>query len=158
KFDTIIYDGIYFLTTRHFIDPKVLAQAVYMVRGAFYSRSSFECSMNRFYDLGVYKFANSRFKDVGDHLVDFYFYLQPAKKHQIGTQLEVGTLESSIASGVKITFQSRNVVHRANNISLSVSGGIQIPAFPVIRYDSIFYNVAAQLDYTLPKFAFPFLN
>jgi outer membrane protein assembly factor BamA len=158
KFDTIIYEGMYFLTTRHFIDPDVLASAVYMVRGALYSRNSFECTMNRFYDLGVYKFANSRFKNVGDRQLDFYFYLQPAKKYQFSPSFEFGTVESAIASGVKISYQSRNVIHRANNISLSLVGGIQVPAFPVIRYDSIFYNISAQLDYTLPKFAIPFLH
>lgn len=158
KFDTIFYDGIYFLTTKHFIDDDVLSSSVYMVQGALYSRSSFECTMNRFYDLGVYKFANSRFKNVADNQVDFYFYLQPAKKHQIGTQVDVGTVESNIASGIKISYQSRNLIHRANSINLSLVGGVQVPVFPTLRYDSIFYNISAQLDYVLPKFALPFLN
>ena len=158
KFDTVIYDGIYFLTTKHFIDADVLSSSVFMVQNALYSRSSFECTMNRIYDLAVYKFANSRFKTVPGNQVDFFFFLQPAKKHQIGTQLDIGTVESNIASGIQISYQSRNVIHRANNIHLSLIGGVQVPVFPNLRYDSLFYNISGQLDYVLPRFALPFLH
>lgn len=158
KFDTIIYEGLHFLTTRHYVDPDVLSSAVFMVQGAFYSRASYECTINRISDLGIFKFANARFKNVGGLQLDCFIYLQPSKKHQISTEIDVGNVEDNIASGLKISFQSKNVVRRANNIDLSLVGGVQIPVFPQFRYDSIFYNINAQLNYVLPKFAFPFVH
>ena len=70
KFDTIIYDGFRFLTTKRYVDPDVLSSAVFMVQGALYSRSSFDCTLNRISDLGIFKFANARFNDVGGHMLD----------------------------------------------------------------------------------------
>ncbi len=158
KYDTIIYDGLRFLTTRHYVDPDVLATAVYMVQGALFSGSSYDCTLDRFYDLGIFKFANARFNDVGGHQLDCFIYLQPAKRHSLGAELDVGNEADNFASGIKISYQSRNVVHRANSINLSLVTGIQIPVFPKFRYDSIFYNLSGEIDYVLPKFAFPFLK
>lgn len=157
-YDTIVHEGFHFLTTQHYVDPEVLATAVYMVQGALFSSSSYNCTLDRFYDLGIFKFANARFVDVGANQLDCYIYLQPSKRHSLGAELDVGNEADNFASGVKISYQSRNVFRRANTINFSFVTGVQIPVFPGFRYDSIFYNLSGQIDYILPKFAFPFLR
>lgn len=158
KFDTLFENGFYFLTTRKFLDPDVLSESVFLQPGGLYSRSNYDCTLGRISDLGIYKFANVRFEQLPDNAMNTFIYLQPAKKHQISSELLVGNVEDNFASGLKLSYSSRNLAHRANRLDLSLTGGIQIPVFPNVNVDSVFYNVVGRVDYVLPRFAFPFIN
>ncbi len=159
KYDTIYYDGIYFLSTKNFLDPDVLATAVFLSKDQMYSRSNYECTLHRISDLGVYKFANVRFVKADTNGVHNFLncnmYLQPSKKHTIGGSVDVGNVESNFASGIKLSFGSKNVNNRANRIDVSATAGVQIPVF---NADSLFYSFNLQLNYSIPKFAFPFIH
>ncbi|MCY7410098.1 MAG: hypothetical protein LH473_07480, partial [Chitinophagales bacterium] len=159
KYDTIYYDGIYFLSTKNFLDPDVLATAVFLSKDQRYSRGNYECTLHRISDLGVYKFANVRFVKADTNGVHNFLncnmYLQPSKKHTIGGSVDVGNVESNFASGIKLSFGSKNVNNRANRIDVSATAGVQIPVF---NADSLFYSFNLQLNYSIPKFAFPFIH
>jgi outer membrane protein assembly factor BamA len=158
KYDTVISDNMYFLETTPFLDQRTLASSIFMLPGTLYSRNDYECTLNRISDLAVYKFASVRFDPVGDQQLDCSVFLQPAKKYQLGTEVLLGNVEENLASALKLSFQSKNLMHRANRLDLSLTGGVQIPVFPSVNTDSLFYNIAARVDYLMPRFAFPFIH
>lgn len=154
-FDTAAVDGLHFLTAQKFVDLPVVADAIFMRPGYLYSRRDYECSLNRLADLNVFKFASARFTEVDSAHLDAVFFLQPARKHQVSAEVDVGNVENSLATGIRLSLLSRNVARRANRIDLSGLAGVQIP---VVRPDSLFYNLSAQLRYVLPRFAVPFFQ
>lgn len=158
KYDTVISDNMYFLETTPFLDQRTLASSVFMFPSTLYSRNDYECTLNRISDLAVYKFASVRFDQVEDRTLDCSILLQPAKKYQIGTEVLLGNVEENLSSALKLSFQSKNIAQRANRLDFSLTGGVQIPVFPTINADSLFYNVIARVDYLMPRYAFPFIH
>ncbi|MCS6990930.1 MAG: BamA/TamA family outer membrane protein [Chitinophagales bacterium] len=154
-FDTTDLMGFRFLEAGQFIHLPVVAEAIFLRPGALYSRLDYECSLNRLADLNVYKFASARFIEADSNRLDAVFLLQPARKHQVSAELDVGNVENSLATGIRLSLLSRNVARRANRIDLSGLAGIQVP---VVRPDSLFYNFSVQLRYAMPRFAVPFIH
>ncbi len=160
QYDTVLYNGLYFLSTRKFIDPKILSTAIFLTKGTLYSRNDYDCTLNRVSDLGVFKFANVRFVRADSssgvkNSLNCFIYLQPAKKLTLGGEIEVGNVESNFASGVRLSFGDKNVAAGANRFDISTAGGIQVP---VLNKDSLFYSLNGQINYYIPKFAFPFIH
>lgn len=154
-FDTTAYHDLLFLSAQRFIELPVVSDALFLRPGGMYSRRDYECSLNRLSDLNVYRFASARFVEADSALLDAIFLLQPARKHQVSAEFDVGNVENSLATGVRLSLLSRNVARRANRIDLSGLAGIQVP---VVRPDSLFYNLSLQLRYAMPRFAFPFVH
>ncbi len=154
-YDTLMYRGLNFYYRKPVVDPDVLAEAVFLRQGDCYSVNSYDCTMNRLSDLQVFKFASARFLPVDSCGMNCFIYLQPLPKNQISAEWDIGNVENNLASGLRMSYLSRNILRKANRFDISLLAGVQVP---VLRPDSLFYNFVGQARYVLPRFAVPFLH
>ncbi len=120
------------------IDPehkfklKTFSRMLVFNKGDVYSRRDHNRSLNRLVSMGTFKFVKAKFEEVdtsGNYL-DPYYFLTPLPQHSY--KLEVtGLTKSNNATGteVAVSWQNRNTFRGAENLILSVFGGLETQVY-----------------------------
>ena len=157
-YDTTLYYNWIILQHNVIIKPPTYLTTVFLRSGDYYSRSNVECTFNRLYNLGIFKFINVQWKELPGQKLDASVLITPGKKQNVTAQIEANNIESSLGGGVQLSYASKNVFKEANIFSTTLNAGIEAPVFNGTAIDSIRVNLGAQINFSIPRFAMPFIR
>lgn len=144
---------------RHTIRPMAFKNSVLLRPDSVYSRRLHSNSLNRFVNLGPYKFVSSRFTAApGDSTVlDAYYFLTPYKTKSLQLQLTGRTTSANYAgSQLNINWLHRNAFKGAEALAITLFGStdIQLGGGTGTHYSA--YQFGLQTSLSWPRFISPF--
>ncbi|RYE17827.1 MAG: hypothetical protein EOP51_23215 [Sphingobacteriales bacterium] len=140
------------------IRPMAFKNTVLMHPGDVYNRTSHNNSLNRFVNLGPYKFVKNRFDpvDSDSSKLDVFYFLTPQKRKSI--QVEVlGRTNSANFTGtqVNLNWRNRNTFKGAELLTLTLFGSSDVQISGQNGGFNV-YQVGGQMRLTWPRFIAPF--
>ncbi len=155
-----MYDSIYIRDTLYKIRPDALVRSVTYRPGSLYSLRKQNRTLNRFINMGVFKFVKNRY--VGDrdsinpHYLDVYYYLTQLPKKSI--QTEIGTFSKSnsfTGAQASITWRNRNAFRGGEQIYVKTYGSFESSSNDSLKANNNF-SLGAELSLLFPRFVTPF--
>jgi len=143
---------------RKTVNNYIFANTVLMHPGEVYNRTDHNNSLNRFVNLGPYKFVKNRFEDVStdSSKLNVYYFLTPYKKKSL--QLEVlGRTTSANYTGTQINLNwlNRNAFKGGEALKVTLFGSTDVQ----VGGDNGGFNVyqaGIQTTLSWPRFISPF--
>ena len=153
-------NGIYIRDTAKYIKPTAITRMITYKPDSLYNVQKQNATLNRFINMGVFKFVKSRYKSVGDTLLprylDVYYYLTPLPKRNV--QAEIGTFSKSnsyTGAQLSVTWRNRNLFKGAEQFYYKAYG-----AFETSSNDSLTghnnYRLGGEISLVSPRFLTPF--
>lgn len=160
-------DGIYIRDTVHKFKPFVFTKAITYRSSSTYSLTDQNKTLNRFINLGVFKFVKNRFeaaanndtlKSLNDSSngLNAYYYLTPQKKKTI--QAEIGTFGKSnsyVGGQLNINWLNRNIFRGAESFNVKTYLSYETASIDSLK-DNNNYRIGAELSLIVPRFFVPF--
>ncbi|RVT99883.1 hypothetical protein EOD41_15695 [Mucilaginibacter limnophilus] len=139
------------------IRPFAFKNTVLLHPGEVYNRTSHNNSLNRFVNLGPYKFVKNRFEDVSadSSKLDVYYFLTPYQKKSI--QVEVlGRTTSANFNGtqVSINWRHRNAFKGAELLRVTAFGSTDVQISGQNGGYNV-YQLGGEMNLTWPRFISP---
>jgi len=160
KINLKMYDSIYIRDTLNKITPHALVRSVTYRPGSLYNLKTQNRTLNRFINMGVFKFVKNRY--IGDidtinpHHLDVYYYLTQLPKKSI--QAEVGTFTKSnsfTGAQASATWRNRNTFKGAEQLYLKTYGSFESSGNDSLKKNNNF-SLGAELSLLFPRFVTPF--
>ncbi len=140
------------------IRPYAFTNTVLLHPGDIYNRTEHNNSLNRFVELGPYKFVKNHFEDVtpDSAKLDIYYFLTQQKKKSLQVEL-LARQTSANFSGTQIdlNFKNRNTFKGAELFTLTLFGSSDIQ-FGSYNHGYNVYQVGIAPSISWPRFVGPF--
>ena len=160
KVGLIVYDSIFIRDTVKSFKPKALVRPLTYKPGSIYNLNNHNQTLNRYINMGVFKFVKSRYEASSDSVapknMDVYYYFTPTKKKTISAELG-GFSKSNSFTGAQINlnWRNRNLFRGAELLNIKTYG-----AFETASNDTLIQNnnfrVGAEVSLSIPRFVTPF--
>ncbi|WP_183566155.1 BamA/TamA family outer membrane protein [Mucilaginibacter sp. SP1R1] len=142
---------------RKTVNNYIFANTVLLHPGDVYNRTNHNNSLNRFVNLGPYKFVKNRFEDVSEDSskLDVYYFLTPYKKKSL--QLEVlGRTTSANYTGtqVNLNWLNRNAFKGGEALKVTLFGSTDVQ-FGGNNNGFNVYQAGIQTTLSWPRFISP---
>jgi len=141
---------------RKTVNSYIFANTVLLHPGEVYNRTDHNNSLNRFVNLGPYKFVKNRFEDVTDSSkLDVYYFLTPYKKKSLQLEL-LGRTTSANYTGtqININWLNRNAFKGGEALKVTLFGSTDVQ----LGGDNSGFNVyqaGIQTTLSWPRFISP---
>ena len=143
---------------KHTVRPFLFANTVLLHPGDIYNRTEHNKSLNRFIDLGPYKFVKNRFEDVtpDSPKLDIYYFLTPYPKKSLQVEL-LARQTSANYSGTQIdlTFRNKNTFKGGELFSTTLFASSDLQFGHVMNGYNV-YQFGIQPSLSWPRFVGPF--
>lgn len=148
-------------------DPQIrlrpLREHTYLKEGTLYNDDNYYKTVNAFSQLGAWNQVEVRTVTHKDSVnkADFHFFLTPARKYSLGTDLEVSRNTGSIITGNLlgvanvVTLRNRNVWKESIQSSTNLRNGIELGFSDTGSLLQTFQSSISQ-TYSIPHFITPF--
>ncbi len=155
-----LLDGIYIRDTIGNIKPAALIRPVTYRPGGLYSIKNQNRTLNRFINMGIFKFAKNRY--VGDldtlnpHYLDVYYYLTPLPSKSF--QAEVGAFSKSnsfTGARASLTWRNRNLFKGAEQLYIKTYGSFESSGSSALQANNNF-SLGTDVSLLFPRFVTPF--
>ena len=156
----IVYEDIFIRDTVNEFRPSTLASSITYDTGSLYNQQKHNESLNRFINMGAFKFVKSRYEPSTDSVnpsrMDVFYYLTPLKKKTINAEIGGFTKSNSFTGAqVNVNWKNRNLFKGAEQLNVKTYG-----AFEVSLNDSLKKNnnwrIGAEVSLQIPRFVTPF--
>ena len=156
----IEYKGVIIRDTVNSFMPRALVRSLTYDTGSLYNLQKHNESLNRFINMGSFKFVKSRYEPSSDSinpsLMNVYYYLTPLKKKTISAELGGFTKSNSFTGAqANLNWKNRNLFRGAEQLNVKTYG-----AFEVSLNDSLKQNnnwrLGAEVSLVVPRFVTPF--
>ena len=154
------FSGIYIRDTIHNIKPSALIQPVIYRPGSLYNIKSQNRTLNRFINMGIFKFAKNRYVGDGDtlhpHFLDVYYYLTPLPQKSF--QAEVGAFTKSnsfTGARASLTWRNRNLFKGAEQLFVKTYGSFESSGNSSLQANNNF-SLGTDVSLLFPRFVTPF--
>jgi len=162
--DTLI-NGIHFMlpeNLEHSVRPDVIANRIFLKKGALYSQSDYDKTVRNLGELGIFKFANIDEKIVADTttIINFNIYLPPNQRRSIGGNLEYkntslrdSPIPSPNLNGLEtsLSYQDKNAFGGSEVFNANLGFGIQVGNSTTGNFIDNF-DISPRFDLSIPKF------
>lgn len=139
------------------IRPRVLARAIQLRKNERYSIQNYNNTVNRLYDLNLWQFVTVQYRERTDTVqkLDAYVLLTPRKKQELSANIDVTTSNDYlVGSGVTLGYRHYNVSRSANELHITLKGGLEVARND--RFDLQAREYGVNADLVLPRFMLPF--
>lgn len=143
-----------------FIRMEPIIQHNYVENGNLYDEQKYLKTLNTFSSLGPWNQVDSKIVERVDspRILDYHFFMVPAKKYSFGYDIEVSRNSGSIISGNLLgisnvlTLRNRNIWKRAIQSSTVIRGGVEL-GFS----DTVLQTIQISLSqtYSIPRLLTP---
>jgi len=162
KFGLFNEDGLLIRDTVHAFKPDLFKRTITYRPGQIYSSKDQNTSLNRFINLGAFKFVKNRYdiaKDTpGMYRLNAYYFLTPLKKKSLQAELDGFSKENGyIGSQASVNWKNRNAFGRAEQLAVKVYGSFELSLLDSLRGANN-YTVGTNVSLTFPKYEIPFFN
>jgi len=141
---------------RKTVNSYIFANTVLLHPGEVYNRTDHNNSLNRFVNLGPYKFVKNRFEDVTDSSkLDVYYFLTPYKKKSLQLEL-LGRTTSANYTGtqININWLNRNAFKGGEALKVTLFGSTDVQ-FGGDNSGFNVYQAGIQTTLSWPRFISP---
>lgn len=155
-----LFNGIYIRDTIKNTKPAALVRPVTYRPQSLYSIKNQNRTLNRFINMGIFKFAKNRYAGDGDTLhpkfLDVYYYLTPLPAKSFQTELGVFSKSNSF-TGVRasITWRNRNLFKGAEQLYIKTYGSFESSGNSALQANNNF-SLGTDVSLLLPRFVTPF--
>ena len=158
----IKYDGLHIKDSAQKFKPKLFARTITYRPGRLYSSRSQNSTLNRFINLGAFKFVKNRFDPVVDsgdiYRLNVYYYLTPAKKKSFQGEINAFTKENnSLGAQVSVNWKNRNLFKGAEQLNIKAYTGFEVSIADSLRNNNS-YRIGGEASIRFPRYAVPFLR
>ncbi len=158
------YDGLRIKDTIKNFKKTLFAQTITYRPGSIYSSKQQNTTLNRFINLGAFKFVKNRFEaekvaQANDtaHLMNVYYYLTPAKQKSIQAQIDGFTKENNfLGTQFSVNWRNRNAFHGAEQLAVKTFAGIETTSGDSVKNNN--YRLGAEVTLKIPRYAIPFFK
>ncbi|GHB54054.1 translocation and assembly module lipoprotein TamL [Persicitalea jodogahamensis] len=155
------------------VDPKdnyrsrIFDDAIGFTKGSRYNSELHDVSLSRLINLNNFKFVKNRFELVprsDSAILNAYYYLTPAKKKSLRTELSGLTKSNNLAgTQVDVSWSNKNAFRGAELLRLSSNVGVDwqiggIPEGQTNRDVNNFLRFNVQGELSFPRFIIPFYH
>ncbi|MEO6833235.1 MAG: BamA/TamA family outer membrane protein [Chitinophagaceae bacterium] len=152
---------------QYFVREKVLMHQIFMGPGQYYSQDNYDLTITKLNELGLFQYVQTYIIEDStlpdDQNLRFIILMNPSKPFDFSINYEVtnGTTYT-LGNSIGLNFRNRNLLKGANQLSISLTGGIELGYNKDGANDFVnkFYllsrnaGINATLDF--PKFIAPF--
>ncbi len=158
----IKFDGLIIKDSAKKFKPQLFAQTITYRPGTLYNSREQNSTLNRFINLGTFKFVKNRFEpliDSGDlHRMNVYYYLTPAKKKSLQGELAAFSKENnSLGAQLSVNWKNRNTFRGAELLSIKAYTGFEVSVADSLKNNNNF-RIGAEASLKIPRYAIPFLK
>lgn len=150
---------VFIVDSARLYNPRLFNDILSLKPGRRFSSRAQDLTLSRFINVGTFKFVRNRFDPIqrGDSsFLDVHYYLTPYPKKSIRAEI-AGTSRSNSLVGSELTLSilNRNFFKRAEQLSLNLAGGIEVPIAALGRITKT-YRYGATLNLNVPRLMVPF--
>ena len=158
----IKYDGLHIKDSAEKFKPRLFARTITYRPGSLYNSRSQNSTLNRFINLGAFKFVKNRFDPVVDsgdiYRLNVYYYLTPAKKKSFQGEVNAFTKENnSLGAQVSVNWKNRNLFKGAEQLNIKAYTGFEVSIADSLRNNNS-YRIGGEASIRFPRYAVPFLR
>lgn len=158
------YDGLLIKDSLKKFRSRLFAHTITYRPGTIYNSRSQNTTLNRFINLGAFKFVKNRFEPIKDtslidtsHLMNVYYYLTPARKKTLQAEIDAFKKENSYTgSQVSINWKNRNAFRGAEQLGIKVYGGFETTRSDSVKNNN--YRFGSEVTLKMPRYVIPFFN
>ena len=157
--DFMFYDSIYIQNNNKTYKPQIFKTAITYRPGNLYSTRTQNATLNRFINLGTFKFVKNRFElvDSVNNKLDVYYYLTPAKKKSIQFGLDAFSKDNNyVGTQLSVNWKNRNKFRGSEELSLRGYGSVEYALADSLRNSN--YRIGGEATLRIPRYSIPFLN
>lgn len=153
-------DNIFISDSSHKFKPFVFTKAITYRPGNIYSLTEHNKTLNRFINLGAFKFVKNRFEiapisDSIDRLNAFY-YLTPEKKKNIKAEIGAfGKSNSYFGGQLNVNWLNRNIFHGAESFNVKTYLSYETATIDSLKNNNN-YRIGTEISLIIPRFFVPF--
>jgi outer membrane protein insertion porin family len=157
----IVYDKLIIKDSAKKFKPRLFAHTITYRPGSLYNSRNQNSTLNRFINLGAFKFVKNRFeplKDTASYRMDVYYYLTPAKKKSIQGELGAFSRENNtLGAQLAVNWKNRNTFRGAEQLSVKAYTSFEVSVADSLKKNNSF-RIGAEANLKIPRYAVPFLN
>jgi outer membrane protein insertion porin family len=121
--DTLQHGDYTIYSASNYMKPRIFLNSVLFKPGDYYSREKYNNSIRQLMSFQTYRYANIRYRDIGNNKLNAYYEMTPAQKMSVSAELNAVSKSNSFAGpGVLLSFKSKNFFRGAEMFSLNFSG------------------------------------
>lgn len=156
----IVYEDILIRDTVNAFKPSTLARAITYDTGSLYNQQKHNESLNRFINMGAFKFVKSRYEPSTDSInpsrMDVYYYLTPLKKKTINAEIGGFTKSNSFTGAqVNVNWKNRNLFKGAEQLNVKTYGAFELSINDSLKQNNN-WRLGAEVSLMAPRFVTPF--
>ncbi len=128
KPDTIKIGNYFYVSEKHQFKPKTILGVVFLEKDSLYSRTSHYNTLRNLMGIGVYKYANARFKpdDSLPGRMNVNLFLTPVKKISLSAEMSAAIKSNNFAGpGLNLIYKNRNLFAGAELLTLTLGGSFE---------------------------------
>ena len=158
--------GVRFRYHDYYVREPVLLKHIYLVEGKLFSQNNYDQTITKLNELGLFQYV--RLYLVEDTTVKqvrtlrCFVLLNPTRKYDVTTNFEVSSGSTySLGSAISVGFRNRNMFRGGNQLSVTVSGGVETGYSPqhgddvISRFYLLSRNFGFNTSIVFPKFLAP---
>lgn len=153
-------NGIYVRDTVRQFKPGLFAANITYRPGEWYNINEQNKTLNRFINLGTFKFVKNRFEAMGHTdtagLLRAYYYLTPARRKNIQAEIGGFSKSNSFTGGqLNLNWRNGNLFKKAENLTIKTYGAFEVSLSDSLKANNN-WRAGAEISLTLPRFLVPF--
>lgn len=156
KEDTTFYERYYIVGGRNRYKPQLFTQAMQFYPGDLWNRTDQNMALNRLVNMGTFKFVRNEFDDIGDNLLNTFYYLTPMPKMSLRAEVNGYTKsDSRTGSNITLGWRNRNTLRGAELFAITANVGSEIQrGGQNLNVNTFQFGLEPSL--TVPRFVIPF--
>ncbi|RYF90880.1 MAG: hypothetical protein EOO03_02715 [Chitinophagaceae bacterium] len=156
----IAYEDILIRDTVNAFKPSTLARPITYDTGSLYNQQRHNESLNRFINMGAFKFVKTRYEPSSDSInpsrMDVYYYLTPMKKKTINAEIGGFTKSNSFTGAqLNVNWKNRNLFRGAEQLNVRTYGAFELSLNDSLKQNNN-WRVGAEVALVVPRLITPF--
>jgi outer membrane protein insertion porin family len=152
------YRNYFVVQKREYVRDFVFKNVVQFQKGSIYSRTEHNKALNRFVELGPFKFVKNRFEDVSTDSpkLNVFYFLTPYPRKSLRFEV-LGRTTSANFTGtqVNLSWRNRNAFKGAELLTVSLFGSTDVQVSGQNSGYNV-YQTGVQTSLSWPRFISPF--
>ncbi|MHC1777949.1 MAG: BamA/TamA family outer membrane protein [Lentimicrobium sp.] len=160
KPDTIKIGNYFYVSGKHQFKPQTILGVVFLEKDSLYSRTHHYNTLRNLMGIGVYKYANARFRpdDLIPDRMNVNLFLTPVKKISLSAEMSAAIKSNNFAGpGLNLIYKDRNLFAGAELLTLSLGGSFETQVSGDSKGQTS-YQVNLDGSLSLPRFVPSFIG
>ncbi len=153
------YRNYFVVQKKEYVRDFVFKQTVQFQKGSVYSRTEHNKALNRFVELGPFKFVKNRFEDVSTPdtpKLNIFYFLTPYQRKSLQFEIETRTTSANFTgTQVNVSWRNRNAFKGAELLTVSLFGSTDVQVSGQNSGLNV-YQTGINTSLSWPRFISPF--